>query len=63
MTAAVPEADPPAYRGYENVVMMVAKHAEILAANEKVAKKPKSRLKTFTKNESAFPVTNPHGRV
>lgn len=47
------DAAPPAYRGYEKVVVIVAKQAEILAAKENVAKKPKSRLNTFKIVQSA----------
>jgi hypothetical protein len=32
------EAEPPAYNGYEKVVVTVAKRPEILRANEKVDK-------------------------
>jgi len=47
------EDPPPAYRGYEKVVVIVAKAPEMEAAKERVAKKPNSRLKTFY-NMSAF---------
>ena len=51
------EDPPPAARGYEKVVVMVAKAPEMEAAKESVAKKPNSRLKTFY-NMSAFTHTD-----
>ena len=41
------EAAPPAYSGYEKVVMTVPKSPDMLSAKLKADHKPNSRLKTY----------------